>query len=142
MSYHIMNQDSFSDHQITDILSLRTVAVIGMSKHSSKAAHYVPKYLIDNGYDVTPVNPNAEKILNISCYDYVSEIEGPVDIIDVFRPSEQISSIIRDCIEKKPKVIWLQEGIHDFESEELARKAGILVVFNRCMLAEHMRLGL
>ncbi|MDB2446331.1 CoA-binding protein [Nitrosopumilus sp.] len=137
-----MNQDSFSDHQITDILSLRTVAVIGMSKHSSKAAHYVPKYLIDNGYDVTPVNPNAEKILNISCYDYVSEIEGPVDIIDVFRPSEQISSIIRDCIEKKPKVIWLQEGIHDFESEELARKAGILVVFNRCMLAEHMRLGL
>ena len=137
-----MNQDSFSDDQITDILSLRTVAVIGMSKHSSKAAHYVPKYLIDNGYDVTPVNPNAEKILNISCYDYVSEIEGPVDIIDVFRPSEQISSIIRDCIEKKPKVIWLQEGIHDFESEELARKAGILVVFNRCMLAEHMRLGL
>ena len=137
-----MNHDSFSDQQIIDILSLRTVAVIGMSKHSSKAAHYVPKYLIDNGYDVTPVNPNAEKILNISCYDYVSEIEGPVDIIDVFRPSEQISSIIRDCIEKKPKVIWLQEGIHDFESEELARKAGILVVFNRCMLAEHMRLGL
>ena len=137
-----MNQDSFSDQQITGILSLRTVAVIGMSKHSSKAAHYVPKYLIDNGYDVTPVNPNAEKILNISCYDSVSEIECPVDIIDVFRPSEQISSIIRDCIEKKPKVIWLQEGIHDFESEELARKAGILVVFNRCMLAEHMRLGL
>ena len=137
-----MGQDSFSDHQITDILSLRTVAVIGMSKHSSKAAHYVPKYLIDNGYDVTPVNPNAEKILNISCYDSVSEIEGPVDIIDVFRPSEQISSIIGDCIEKKPKIIWLQEGIHDFESEELARKAGILVVFNRCMLAEHMRLGL
>ncbi|MDA8720948.1 CoA-binding protein [Nitrosopumilus sp.] len=137
-----MNQDSFSDQQITDILSLRTVAVIGMSKHSSKAAHYVPKYLIDNGYDVTPVNPTAEKILNISCYDSVSEIEGSVDIIDVFRPSEQISFIIRDCIEKKPKVIWLQEGIHDFESEELARKAGILVVFNRCMLAEHMRLGL
>ena len=137
-----MNQDSFSDQQITDILSLRTVAVIGMSKHSSKAAHYVPKYLIDNGYDVTPVNPTAEKILNISCYDSVSEIEGPVDIIDVFRPSEQISFIIRDCIEKKPKVIWLQEGIHDFQSEELARKAGILVVFNRCMLAEHMRLGL
>ena len=137
-----MNRDSFSDQQITDILSLRTVAVIGMSKHSSKAAHYVPKYLIDNGYDVTPVNPTAEKILNISCYDSVSEIEGPVDIIDVFRPSEQISSVIRDCIEKKPKVIWLQEGIHDFESEELSRKAGIVVVFNRCMLAEHMRLGL
>ena len=89
-----MNKDSFSDQQIIDILSLRTVAVIGMSKHSSKAAHYVPKYLLDNGYDVTPVNPNADKILNISCYDSVSEIEGSVDIIDVFRPSEQISTIV------------------------------------------------
>ena len=137
-----MNRDSFSDQQIIDILSLRTVAVIGMSKHSSKAAHYVPKYLIDNGYDVTPVNPTAEKILDVTCYDSISEIDGNVDVIDVFRPSEQISSIICDCIEKKPKVIWLQEGIHDFESEELARKSGIIVVFNRCMLAEHRRLSL
>ena len=137
-----MEQDSYSDKQIIEFLSLKTVAVIGMSKHSSKAAHYVPKYLLDNGYDVTPVNPTADKILEINCYDSVSEINGPIDIIDVFRPSDQISSIIHDCIEKKPKVIWLQEGIHDFESEELARKAGILVVFNRCMLAEHQRLEL
>ena len=137
-----MNRDSHSDEQIIDILSLKKIAVIGMSKHSSKAAHYVPKYLIDNGYDITPVNPTAEKILDVACYDSISEIDADVDIIDVFRPSEQISSIICDCIEKKPKVIWLQEGIHDFESEELARKAGIIVVFNRCMLAEHQRLSL
>ena len=137
-----MEQDSYSYKQIIEFLSLKTVAVIGMSKHSSKAAHYVPKYLLDNGYDITPVNPTADKILEINCYDSISEINGPIDIIDVFRPSDQISSIIHDCIEKKPKVIWLQEGIHDFESEELARKAGILVVFNRCMLAEHQRLGL
>ena len=135
-----MNQDSHSDEKIIDVLSLKTVAVIGMSKHSSKAAHYVPKYLIDNGYDVTPVNPTTDKILNRRCYDSVTEIDGSVDIIDVFRPSDQISSIIHDCIEKKPKVIWLQEGIHDFESEELARKSGIIVIFNRCMLAEHQRL--
>ena len=137
-----MERDSHSDEQILDILSLKKIAVIGMSKHSSKAAHYVPKYLIDNGYDVTPVNPTAEKILDVTCYDSISEIDADVDIIDVFRPSEQISSIICDCIEKKPKVIWLQEGIHDFKSEELARKAGIIVVFNRCMLAEHQRLSL
>ena len=135
-----MNQDSHSDEKIIDVLSLKTVAVIGMSKHSSKAAHYVPKYLINNGYVVIPVNPTTDKILNSRCYDSVAEIDGPVDIIDVFRPSDQISSIIRDCIEKKPKVIWLQEGIHDFESEELARKSGIIVIFNRCMLAEHQRL--
>ena len=98
-----MNRDSHSDQQIVDILSLRTVAVIGMSKLSSKAAHYVPKYLIDNGYDVTPVNPTTNKILNIRCYDSVTEIDGPVDIIDVFRPSDQISSIIHDCIKKNLK---------------------------------------
>ena len=136
-----MDSDPHSDEQILNILSLKKIAVIGMSKHSSKAAHYVPKYLIDNGYDVTPVNPTAEKILDLTCYDSISEIDEDVDVIDVFRPSEQISSIIHDCIEKKPKVIWLQEGIHDFESEELARKAGIIVVFNRCMLAEHQRLS-
>ena len=137
-----MDDDPHSDEEILEILKMKKVAVVGMSKNPDKAAHYVPKYLHENGYDITPVNPNAEKILNISCYDSVSEIEGSVDIIDVFRPSEQISTIIEECIEKKPKVIWLQEGIHDFESEELARKAGILVVFNRCMLAEHRRLGL
>ena len=135
-----MDKDSHSNEKIIDVLSLKTVAVIGMSKHPSKASHYVPKYLINNGYDVTPVNPTIDKILNIRCYDSVTEITGPVDIIDVFRPSDQISSIIHDCIEKKPQVIWLQEGIHDFESEELARKSGIIVIFNRCMLAEHQRL--
>ena len=137
-----MDQDLHSDEKIIDLLSLRTVAVIGMSKHSLKAAHYVPKYLIDHGYDITPVNPTADKILDIHCYDSVSEINGPIDIIDVFRPSDQIASIIHDCIKKRPKVIWLQEGIHDFDSEKLARKSGIIVVFNRCMLAEHRRLGL
>jgi uncharacterized protein len=136
-----MNQDSHSDEKIIDILSMKTIAVIGMSKNSSKAAHYVPKYLADHGYDVIPVNPNADIILEKQCYDSISEIKDHVDIIDVFRPSDQISSIIRDCITKKPKVIWLQEGIHDFESEELARQAGITVIFNRCMLAEHQRLS-
>ena len=137
-----MNPDLHSDEKIIDVLSLKTVAVIGMSKHSSKAANYVPKYLIDNGYDVIPVNPTTNKILNRRCYDSVTEIDGPVDIIDVFRPSDQIAFIIHDCIKKKPKVIWLQEGIHDFDSEELARKSGITVIFNRCMMAEHRRLGL
>ena len=73
-----MDKDSHSDEKIIDVLSLKTVAVIGMSKHSSKAAHYVPKYLIDHGYDVTPVNPTADKILDMRCYDSVSEINGPV----------------------------------------------------------------
>ena len=135
-----MEQDEYTDEQIRDILSFKKVAVIGMSKHSSKAAHYVPKYLSDNGFDVTPVNPTANEILGKKCYDSVSEINEEIEIIDIFRPSDQVLLVIQEAIKKKPKVIWLQEGIHNPEAEELARKEGIKVVYNRCMLAEHRRL--
>ena len=135
-----MEHDEYTDEQIRDILSFKKVAVIGMSKHSSKAAHYVPKYLSDNGFDVTPVNPTANQILDKKCYNSVSEITEEIDIVDIFRPSDQVLPVIQEAIKKKPKVIWLQEGIHNSEAEELARKEGIKVVYNRCMLAEHQRL--
>ena len=135
-------QDEHTDEQIREILSLKKVAVVGMSKHSSKAAHYVPRYLSENGYDVTPVNPTADEILGKKCYDSISEIDEEIDIVDVFRPSDQVLPVIQEAIKKKPKVIWLQEGIHNSEAEELARKEGIQVIFNRCMLAEHQRLSI
>ncbi len=101
---------------------------------------YVPKYLSDNGFDIIPINPTASEILGKKCYDSISEIDDEIEIIDIFRPSEQVLQFVEEAIKKKPKVIWLQEGIHNFEAEELARKEGIKVVFNRCMLAEHRRL--
>ena len=137
----IVEQDSSSDQQIREILSLNKVAVVGMSKNSSKAAHYVPKYLADNGYDITPVNPTANEILGKKCYISISEIDEEVDIIDIFRPSDQVLPFIQEAIKKKPKVIWLQEGIHNSKAEALATQAGIKVIFNRCMLAEHRRLS-
>jgi hypothetical protein len=136
-----MEIDEHTDDQIREILSLNKVAVIGMSKNSSKAAHYVPKYLSDNGYDVIPVNPSSNEILGKKCHDSVLEIDEPIDIVDVFRPSDQVLPFVKDAIKKKPKVIWLQEGIHNSEAEELAKIHGIKVVFNRCMLAEHRRLN-
>lgn len=135
-----MEHDDHTDEEIHQILTLKKVAVIGMSKNPSKAAHYVPKYLIDNGFDIIPVNPTTNKILDKTCYDSISEIDEEIEIIDIFRPSEQVLQFVKEAIQKKPKVIWLQEGIHNFEAEELARKEGIMVVFNRCMLAEHKRL--
>jgi len=136
----LMERDSSSDQQIREILSLNKIAVVGMSKNSSKAAHYVPKYLLDNGYDITPVNPTTDEILGEKCYSSISEINEEIDIVDVFRPSDQVLSVIQEAIKKKPKVIWLQEGIHNSEAEDLARQSGIKVIFNRCMLAEHKRL--
>ena len=136
-----MDQDDHSDQEIHDILSLKKVAVIGMSKHSSKAAHYVPRYLSENGFEITPINPTANEILGKKCYSSVLDVDDSIDIVDIFRPSDEVLPFVKDAIKKKPKVIWLQEGIHNSEAEELARKEGIIVVFNRCMLAEHQRLS-
>ena len=135
-----MDRDSHTDEEIKQIFSLKNVAVIGMSKNQEKAAHYVPKYLSQNGYNIMPVNPTADKILDKKCYSSVEDVTETIDIVDVFRPSDQVLPVVQEAIKKKPKVIWLQEGIHNAEAEELARKAGIKVVFNRCMLAEHQRL--
>lgn len=135
-----MDQDDHTDKQIQDILSMKKVAVIGMSKNPSKAAHYVPRYLSENGFDITPVNPTTDEILGKKCYESVSDIDDDVEIVDVFRPSDEVLPFVKEAIKKNPKVIWLQEGIHNTEAEQLAMDAGITVIFNRCMLAEHQRL--
>lgn len=135
-----MERDPHSDNEIRKILSLRNVAVVGMSKNEEKAANYVPSYLIKQGYNVIPVNPTADKILERKSYANLQDIEQQIDIVDVFRPSDQVLPVVQEAIKKKPKVIWLQEGIHNEEAEALAKKAGIEIVYNRCMLAEHQRL--
>jgi len=135
-----MDIDSHSDVEIKNFLTLKKVAVIGMSRTESKAAHFVPKYLSENGFDIIPINPNSNEILNRKCYKEITEVDGEIDIVDVFRPSEDVLPFVKEAIKKNPKVIWLQEGIHNEEAENLAREHGIDVVFNRCMLAEHQRL--
>ena len=138
MNYMI--KDSHTDEEIKDIFALKKIAVIGMSRHPVKAAHFVPKYLSEQGFDITPVNPTANEILGKKCYSDISLVQDPIDIVDIFRPSEQVLPVVQNAIKKKPKVIWLQEGIHNEEAENLAREHGIDVVFHRCMLAEHQRL--
>jgi len=135
-----VEKDNHTDDEIKEIFSLKNIAVIGMSKHPEKAAHFVPKYLSEQGYNIIPINPTTDEILNKTCYSSVTEIHQPIDIIDVFRPSDQVLPVIEESITMKPKVIWLQEGIHNPQAEELARDQGIKVVFNRCMFAEHKRL--
>ena len=135
-----MEKDNHTDEQIKKFYQFKNIAVIGMSKNPEKAAHYVPRYLSEKGYNIIPVNPTADEILGKKCYSELSDISESIDIVDVFRPSDQVMPVISEAIKLKPKVIWLQEGIHNIEAESLAQKAGIEVVFNRCMLAEHQRL--
>jgi len=103
--------------------------------------------LVEKEHNVTSLirkgkhpHPKSGEIIGRKSYDEISQVDGEIEVVDVFRPSDQVLPIIIEAIKKKPKVIWLQEGIHNEEAEELARNAGIKVVFNRCMLAEHRRL--
>ena len=137
---YCMIKDSHTDQEIKDIFALKKIAVIGMSRHPIKAAHFVPKYLSEQGFDITPINPTTNEILGKKCYSDISFVQHSIDIVDIFRPSEQVLPVVQNAIKKKPKVIWLQEGIHNEEAENLAREHGIDIVFNRCMLAEHQRL--
>lgn len=135
-----MDRDTHTDEQIKKIYSLKNIAIVGMSKNPEKAAHYVPKYLLEKGYNVIPVNPTTSEILGRKCFPTLLDVSVAVDVVDVFRPSDQVKPVVEEAIKIKPKVIWLQEGIHNSEAERLAQEAGIEVVFNRCMLAEYQRL--
>jgi predicted CoA-binding protein len=136
-----MEKDSHSDDEIKKFYTLKNIAVVGMSKNEDKAAHYVPKYLIDHGYNVIPVNPTATEILGRKSYPTVSSIPDKIDIVDIFRRSEDVPSVVEDTIKKEGiKVIWMQEGIYSKEAEKVAKERSISTVYNRCMMAEHRRL--
>jgi uncharacterized protein len=136
-----MEKDSHSDDEIKKFYTLKNIAVVGMSKNEDKPAHYVPKYLIDHGYNVIPVNPTATEILGRKSYPNVSSIPDKIDIIDIFRRSEDVPSVVEDVIKKEGiKVIWMQEGISSKEAEKIAKEKDISTVYNRCMMAEHKRL--
>ena len=93
-----MERDSYTDEEIKQVFSLKRVAVIGMSKHHDKAAHFVPKYLSEQGFDITPVNPNATEILGKKSYQDLSSLDHTVDIVDIFRPSEDVLRFVEDAI--------------------------------------------
>jgi uncharacterized protein len=137
-----MNTDSHSASEIRKILKLRNIAVVGMSNTEGKPANFVPKNLIENGYNIIPVNPTTSEVLGRKSYASISDVPEQVDIVDVFRISEDVPIVIEDAINKKGvKVIWMQSGIYNKEAERRAKENGIDVVFNRCMKVEHSMLS-
>ncbi len=136
-----MNTDSFADVEIKEFFGFKNVAVVGMSRTEGKAANYVPKYLMEQGYNVTPVNPTASEIMGRRSYQDVSSVPGQIDIVDVFRPSNDVLPVVMDAVKKQGiKVVWMQLGIYNEQAEKLAKEKGIKVVYNRCMMEEHKRL--
>ena len=127
--------------QIREILKYETIAVVGCSATPGKAAHDIPKYLLDHGYEVIPVNPNAEEIFGREAYDSLEEVPTGVDIVDVFRPSDQTGPIVDAAAAREDvEAIWLQLGIRNDEAGERAEAAGKLFVQDRCIKVEHSKL--
>jgi uncharacterized protein len=114
-----------------------------MSKSEGKPAYFVPKYLIEHGYNVIPVNPTlTTEVLGRKSYPSIADVPEKIDVVDIFRRSEDVPAAVDDAIKKKDgiKVIWMQSGIYNEEAEKKTKENGIDVVYNRCMMAEHMRL--
>lgn len=134
------------DTQVTRLLrEARRIAVLGIKPEtqSHKPACFVPRYLVDAGYEVVPVPvyyPDVTEILGQRVYRKVAEIPGPVDIVDVFRRPEHILPHVPDLIAARPRAVWFQSGIRNDKAAELLSEAGILVIQDRCLMTEHERL--
>ena len=136
-----MNRDSHTEDEIRKFLGLKNIAVVGMSNTEGKAANYVPSYLIEQGYNVIPVNPNSPQIKGRKSFESASKVPGEIEILNIFRPSEDVPAVVKDALQKEGiKVVWMQEGIYNEEAERMALDKGIEVVYNRCMMVEHERL--
>jgi uncharacterized protein len=120
----------------------KTIAVVGASADPAKPAHQIPRYLQSQGYRILPVNPRGGELLGEAVARSLAEVDGPVDVVEVFRPAEEAPGIARQAIAIGAKVLWLQLGIESEEARRLAGAAGLTVVMNRCMGATHGELGL
>lgn len=120
----------------------KTIAVVGASGDETKAAHTIPRYLQREGFRIIPVNPRGGEILGEKVYERLEDIPEPIDVVDVFRPSEETPVVAGDAVKVGAKVLWLQEGISSEEAERIASEGGLKVVMNRCMGETHYQLKL
>ena len=124
-------------NHIFKILRLKTIAVVGISDKKTRPSFYVSEYMEKNGYEIIPVNPLHTNILGKKCYADLKSIKRPVHIVNVFRRSEYVVPIVTAAIEKEAKAVWMQDGVVNKEAAKLARKAGMQVVMNDCILRQH-----
>jgi predicted CoA-binding protein len=140
---------SWNTDPVEVVRKYRVVAVVGASKNPEKDAHTVPAYLKQHGYKVIPVNPTADRILDEKAYpslaDLPEELARQVEVVEVFRPSEELPEIARQVVEMhrkfgRPFVFWAQAGIESEEAKRLLDEAGIPYVMNACMRVVHGRI--
>jgi len=138
-----MTHDSYTDDFLKDTLArVRTIAVVGASANWNRPSFFVMKYLQAKGFRIIPVNPREAggTILGETVYASLGEIPHPVDMVDIFRSSEEAGPIADEAIKLGAKVVWMQIGVRDDEAAKRAEEAGLTVVMNRCPKIEYSRL--
>ncbi len=120
--------------------TIHTIAAVGFSKDPDKPAGFIPEYLMSLGYHVIPVNPSASEIAGQKAYPDLLSIPEQVDVVQIFRASDQVPPIVEQAIQIGAKVVWMQEGIVNPVAAERARAAGLQVMMDHCMMKEHRRL--
>lgn len=117
----------------------KTIAVVGLSNSPLRPSHGVSAYLQQYGYRIIPVNPNIQGALGEKAVASLSDVKEKIDVVDIFRRSELVEEVVDEAIRLGVPAIWMQEGVIHEKAAEKARKAGIFVVMDRCMLKEHQR---
>jgi uncharacterized protein len=126
------------DAVIRKLLQGKRIAVVGLSDDPMRPSFGVASYLMSEGYEVLPVNPNHASVMGLKCYKSLADVPGPIDLVDVFRRPEYCPDVAKDAVAAGAKGIWLQSGIVSDEAREIAARAGVPFVQNRCLMVEHM----
>lgn len=135
-----MTSDALSPEMVDALLrDCRTIAVVGLSSNPARPSYRVAAYMQQQGKVIIPVNPYETSVLGQAAYPSLSAVPGPIDLVNIFRRSEEAGAIVDDAIGIKAKAVWLQEGVIDEEAAARARRAGLQVVMDRCWLKEHVR---
>ena len=132
-----------NDQEIKGLLSTyKTVAVVGISLKPDRPSHVVASYLQSKGYRIIPVRPDGGVVLGEKVYQSLREIpkEITIDVVDVFRKSAEVLPVVEEAVERKAKMVWMQEGVVNQDAAAKAENAGLKVVMNRCIKKEHQRL--
>jgi len=117
----------------------RTIAVVGLSSKTTRPSHGVAGYMQRAGYRIIPVNPNETEVLGERSYASLKDVPDQIDMVDIFRRSEEAGAVVDEAIAIGASAVWLQEGVIDNEAAQRALSAGLLVVMDRCWLKEHAR---
>ena len=125
---------------ILDILKqYRTIAVVGLSSNPLRPSFGVSEYMQEAGYRIIPVNPNEREVLGEKSYARLEDVPDKIDIVDIFRRTEEVAEVVESAIRIGAKVVWMQQGIENETAAEKARSAGLVAIEDACILVEHRR---